>query len=418
MTRTLSRGLDVLEALARGNEHGLGPSAIGQRVGLDKATVTRLLRTLVEAGYVTQDETTRRYRLTGKILWLAHRVTVRLDLRSVARPHLTALRDELGETVHLGVMEDLRVVYVDKLEADNSIQLVSAVGQTMPLHSTSLGKAMLAALPDEEREGKYARMDFLPRTDRTILDLDTFREEIHANAAPRLLHRRPRERAVRGVRRGGDRRSRRTARWRDQHRRSVLPDPRSPRVLRRTGARRGRSDRPGAGGRRGRADRRARPRHSRGDLMPPRGRGEARRRLRADLHALRRERGRRPRRPAVQPRALRGERDPRLPGAGVQRREPEPGGRREAARPRRRRAPQGAGAGGPGRCRVRRAARGRALPRGRGGSWGRLRARPVAGLLPGADDGRGPVPLLLLAGRRGRRSRSSSTTPRASAASP
>jgi DNA-binding IclR family transcriptional regulator len=148
VTRTLSRGLDVLEALARASEQGLGPSAIGQQVGLDKATVTRLLRTLVEAGYVTQDEATRRYRLTGKILWLAHRATVRLDLRTVARPHLTALRDELGETVHLGVMEDLGVVYVDKLEADNSIQLVSAVGQTMPLHSTSLGKAMLAALPD------------------------------------------------------------------------------------------------------------------------------------------------------------------------------------------------------------------------------------------------------------------------------
>jgi DNA-binding IclR family transcriptional regulator len=178
VTRTLSRGLDVLEALAQANEHGLGPSAIGQRVGLDKATVTRLLRTLVEAGYVTQDETTRRYRLTGKILWLAHGVTVRLDLRSVARPHLTALRDELGETVHLGVMEDLRIVYVDKLEADNSIQLVSAIGQTMPLHSTALGKAMLAALPDEEREGKYVRMDFLRRTDRTIPDLATFREEI------------------------------------------------------------------------------------------------------------------------------------------------------------------------------------------------------------------------------------------------
>ena len=178
MTRTLRRGLDVLEALARGDGYGLGPSAVGQRVGLDKATVMRLLRTLVEAGYVTQDETTRRYRLSGKILWLAHRVTAGLDLRSVARPHLTALRDELGETVHLGVIEGLRVVYVDKLEAENSIQLVSAVGQTMPLHSTSLGKAMLAALPDEERERIYARMDFLPRTDRTICDLATFREEI------------------------------------------------------------------------------------------------------------------------------------------------------------------------------------------------------------------------------------------------
>jgi DNA-binding IclR family transcriptional regulator len=178
VTRTLSRGLDILEVLVRGGDDGLGPSAIGQQVDLDKATVTRLVRTLVETGYVTQDERTRRYRLTGKILWLAHSVTTRLDLRSVAHPYLKALRDELGETVHLAVIDDLRVVYVDKLEGDHSIQLVSAIGQTMPLHSTSLGKAFLATLPEEEREGKYARMDFLPRTDRTIRDLVTFREEI------------------------------------------------------------------------------------------------------------------------------------------------------------------------------------------------------------------------------------------------
>jgi DNA-binding IclR family transcriptional regulator len=178
VTRALSRGLDILEVLVRGSDDGLGPSAIGQQTDLDKATVTRLLRTLVEAGYATQDERTRRYRLTGKILWLAHSVTTRIDLRSVARPYLKALRDELSETVHLAVIDDLRVVYVDKLEGDHSIQLVSAIGQTMPLHSTSLGKAILAALPEEEREGKYARMDFQPRTERTIRDLATFREEI------------------------------------------------------------------------------------------------------------------------------------------------------------------------------------------------------------------------------------------------
>ena len=58
------------------------------------------------------------------------------------------------------------MVYLDKLESSNTIQLVSAVGQTMPLHSTSLGKAMLAALPEDEFEAKLAQMDFVP-PDRT-----------------------------------------------------------------------------------------------------------------------------------------------------------------------------------------------------------------------------------------------------------
>jgi DNA-binding IclR family transcriptional regulator len=75
-------------------------------------------------------------------------------------------------------MEDLSVVYLDKLESPSSIQLVSRVGQLMPLHSTSLGKAILATLPVDEREQRLARMDFAPRTDRTITSVAAFREEI------------------------------------------------------------------------------------------------------------------------------------------------------------------------------------------------------------------------------------------------
>ena len=179
LTRALARGLDVLEALARAEEGILGVSAIAQQVGLDKATVTRLLQTLIAAGYVVREPATRQYRLTGKILNLAHVASAGLDLLSLARPHLRRLRDGLNETVHLGVLGDLSVVYLDKLESSNTIQLVSAVGQTMPLHSTSLGKAMLSALPEDEMESRLARMDFARRTERTICDIDEFRLEVN-----------------------------------------------------------------------------------------------------------------------------------------------------------------------------------------------------------------------------------------------
>lgn len=182
-TRTLNRGLDILEKLAATSELGLGPSAIADAAGLDKATVTRLLRTLIEAGYVRQDPATKKYRLTGKIVRLARGVEVSLDLQRVARPHLVALRDRVGETVNLGIMEDVAVYYVDKLEGVNSIQLVSAIGQTMPLNSTALGKAILAALPESEREATYGRMAWAARTDRTICEVVPFREEIRTTQA-------------------------------------------------------------------------------------------------------------------------------------------------------------------------------------------------------------------------------------------
>jgi DNA-binding IclR family transcriptional regulator len=177
-TRTLLRGLEVIEALSDADALGTGPSAIGETIGLDKGTVSRLLRTLVSAGWVRQDAGTRRYRLSSKILRLAANVRVHLDLRVAAAPYLPRLRDRLGETVHLGVMEDQGVVYLEKLESPSSIQLVSRVGQVMPLHSTSLGKAILAALPEAECESRIARMDFAPRTDRTIISAAVLREEL------------------------------------------------------------------------------------------------------------------------------------------------------------------------------------------------------------------------------------------------
>jgi DNA-binding IclR family transcriptional regulator len=177
-TRTLYRGLEVLETLVTADESGLGPSAVAEEVGLDKATVTRLLGTLVEAGYVRQDPATRRYRLTGKLIRLAQGVAAGLNLRRVAQRHLLALRDRVGQTVNLGVLEDLSVYYVDKLESENSIRLVSAVGQTMPLHSTALGKAILSVMPQAEQDSICKRIKFVPQTDRTISDLPTFEAEI------------------------------------------------------------------------------------------------------------------------------------------------------------------------------------------------------------------------------------------------
>lgn len=177
-TRALARGLSVLEALAHAEGRTLGVSAIADQLGLDKATVTRLVHTLITAGYAAQETATRQYRLTGKILNLAHLASAQIDLLAVARPHLRRLRDRLDETVHLGVLDGLKVVYLDKLESTNSIQLLSAVGQTMPLHSTSLGKAMLAALPDADLEATLAQMTLTPRTERTICDLEQLRENI------------------------------------------------------------------------------------------------------------------------------------------------------------------------------------------------------------------------------------------------
>ncbi len=175
-TRTLLRGLQALEILARSPDP-LGPSRLASTIGLDKATAGRLLYTLAEAGFA-QPLGDGTYRLSSKLLELAHTAPLAPRLRDVARPHLLALRDETGETVHLGILEDDHVVYIDKVDGTHPIRLVSAVGLPMPVHTTALGKAVLAWMEEEARERLLARLDLKPRTDRTITTLDALRHDL------------------------------------------------------------------------------------------------------------------------------------------------------------------------------------------------------------------------------------------------
>lgn len=148
-TGTLLRGLHLLEVLADGCDGSV--TELAARTGLDKGTASRVLTTLRTAGYVRQDPGTRRYRLSGRILRLARGYANDLDLRSVAHPHLSRLRDQVDETVHLAVREDARVIYIDRLEATRSLRLASAIGHTEPMPTTALGRAILSRIPVAQR---------------------------------------------------------------------------------------------------------------------------------------------------------------------------------------------------------------------------------------------------------------------------
>ncbi len=99
-------------------------------------------------------------------------------MRFVAHPHLIRLRDECDEAVHLGVLEGFEVVYIDKLESSRSIRLVSAIGQRMPLNTTSLGKAIWAALADKRRTELLNTAPLIGRTEHSITDQIHMRQEL------------------------------------------------------------------------------------------------------------------------------------------------------------------------------------------------------------------------------------------------
>jgi DNA-binding IclR family transcriptional regulator len=148
----VDRAVRLLVALADAGAGGAGLSDLADKVGVNKSTAYRALTTLRAHSFAMQSDGTGRYRLgsaaiaLGDVFWGAD------NLRVAVHPALIALSREVGELVHLGVLVDDQVLYVDKVEPERAIRVWSSVGQRVPAATTSLGRALLAAgdVPDDQ----------------------------------------------------------------------------------------------------------------------------------------------------------------------------------------------------------------------------------------------------------------------------
>lgn len=175
--QALERALKLLEALSQEKE-GLGLNELARRVELHKSTVYRLLQTLKEHGYVEQDASHGKYNLGLKILELSGRILDRLDVRAVAHPYLKALADKSNEVAHLVILDGDEAVYIDKVEGNRTIRMYSQIGRRVPLHSTAVGKAILAHLAWPEAQRLLERKGLTRFTPRTVTDWSTLAEHL------------------------------------------------------------------------------------------------------------------------------------------------------------------------------------------------------------------------------------------------
>lgn len=167
----------VMEALADNGPMRL--SDLAETLKLNKTTIHRILNSLICMNYVAQDSASLKYRLTFKICDLANKVISKADTVQIIRPFLQDLMQAAGETVHLVQLEGTRAIYIDKLESQqNTVRLVSQLGQTLPLYSSGVGKALLAVMKDEQIKEFLRSEKMIPLTANTITDLTKFMEEI------------------------------------------------------------------------------------------------------------------------------------------------------------------------------------------------------------------------------------------------
>jgi DNA-binding IclR family transcriptional regulator len=173
--QSVTRAVRSLELIAEAGE--LGVSELGRRLGVHKATASRLAATLAERGLVERDPATERYRLGFGLIRLAGAAMAGLDLVSSARPILEDLARETRETVTIGVVSGDDVVSIDQVSGASSIVSVSWVGRRTCLHTTSTGKVFLAFLDEHERERRLSRPLERP-TKRSIVDPAQLRAQL------------------------------------------------------------------------------------------------------------------------------------------------------------------------------------------------------------------------------------------------
>ena len=167
--RSLERAFELLEHLAdAGGELAL--SELTEASGLPMPTVYRLMQTLVGRGYVRQ-EPSKRYALGPRLIRLGDGAS-RL-LGTWARPALSRLVDEIGETANMAVLEGDEVVYVAQVPSRHSMRMFTEVGRRVQPHCTGVGKALLAQLPIETAEAMVARQDLVAYTPHTLTDPQT-----------------------------------------------------------------------------------------------------------------------------------------------------------------------------------------------------------------------------------------------------
>ena len=167
----IDRAAQILDCFGFDHQE-LSVSEIGAKARLHRSTAHRILMALEYNDLIQQNAENGKYRLGIKLFRLGHQAVSHLNLREICRPFLTRIMDETKETVHLAVLDEDQVLYLDKVEGPHALRMPSRVGRRIPTYCTSLGKAMLSCLDDQEVKNIFRDQVLRPCTANTIKTLN------------------------------------------------------------------------------------------------------------------------------------------------------------------------------------------------------------------------------------------------------
>lgn len=177
--QSVERVLSILEYLAE-EKRSCGITEIGNAVNLHKSTVHRLLKTLMNKGYIEKEIDSDKYLLGTKVLFLASAVLDRMDVRNIARAYIEKLSEKVNEVIHLSILDGDEAVYIDKVEGvrHGSVRMNSQIGKRVPLYCTAMGKILISKFNNEEIINMLKNKEMKKHTNNTITNINDFIKEI------------------------------------------------------------------------------------------------------------------------------------------------------------------------------------------------------------------------------------------------
>jgi IclR family pca regulon transcriptional regulator len=174
---TLVRGMKILSTFTE-ERPALKVSEIAEITHFDNATVFRFVYTLTQLGYLTLDGDSKRYRQAVRMLNLVLPARAGIPVRQVGVPLILELSRIVNETINLAILDGVEIVIIADAEVSYKLVYPQSIGARSPSYCTALGKVLLAYQPVENWDKLISKIEFIRRTENTIVDPDKFRLEL------------------------------------------------------------------------------------------------------------------------------------------------------------------------------------------------------------------------------------------------
>ena len=173
----LVKSMELLEFLAK-YHNGLTLQELVDGLQLSKTTVFRVVTTLLDMGYIGKNEDSNHFFISRKLFKLGISALGEENIVERAIEPMTRLRDEVMESVMLGVLIGDKVVLLEQILGSHAFTFSLKSGTSIHLHASAPGKVLLAAHSEVKREELIQRIDFIPFNENTITDAEQFRDEL------------------------------------------------------------------------------------------------------------------------------------------------------------------------------------------------------------------------------------------------